>query len=321
MSRGAALAGALLATLATPATWPLALAAFLVRGGLLVVVLPIVVLPSPVGLGNLLAPTLMTVVFRGMSVGVVVIVGLVVLAIVAWIVVGGQVAAILEAEAARIMARDDEGPGAPRRESGPSSAPRARRVASRILLARVLAHVPTGFALIWGSARLGAVAYRELTSPFDVTSPIALRVLGGAPEVIAVIVVVWMLGEILGGIAARRIAIGGAGVPGALRDAFMTVVRHPLAVFIGFWVPTAALILVVVPSALAATAAWRIVRVAMRPPTDPFWATLAVLLLVALWIVGLVLIAVTAAWRAAVWSVGHRELSERRAGSTERESG
>ena len=82
MSRGAALAGALLATLATPATWPLALAAFLVRGGLLVVVLPIVVLPSPVGLGNLLAPTLMTVVFRGVSVGVVVIVGLVVLAIV-----------------------------------------------------------------------------------------------------------------------------------------------------------------------------------------------------------------------------------------------
>jgi hypothetical protein len=181
--------------------------------------------------------------------------------------------------------------------------------------------VPTGLALIWGSARLVAIAYRELTSPFDVTSPIALRVLRGAPEAIAVIVVVWMLGEILGGIAARRIALGGAAVPRALRDAFMAVVRHPLAVLVGFWVPTAALVLVAVPSTLAATAAWGTVRVAMRSPADPFGATLAVLLFVTLWMVGLVLIAVAAAWRAAVWSVGHREFPERRAGSPGTEAG
>ena len=52
MSRGAALTGALLVTLATPATWPLALAAFLIRGGILLVTLPIVVLPTPVGSGQ-----------------------------------------------------------------------------------------------------------------------------------------------------------------------------------------------------------------------------------------------------------------------------
>ena len=71
MRLGAALTGALLTTLATPLTWPLALATFLLRGGFLLVLLPIVVLPSPVGLGNLLAPILMTVVFQGMSVEVV----------------------------------------------------------------------------------------------------------------------------------------------------------------------------------------------------------------------------------------------------------
>ena len=49
MSRGAALSGALLVTLASPATWPLALAVFLLRGGLLVVVLPILILPTPAG--------------------------------------------------------------------------------------------------------------------------------------------------------------------------------------------------------------------------------------------------------------------------------
>ena len=58
MSRGVALSGGLLVTLATPATWPLALAAFLIRGGIVLVVLPIVVLPTPVGLGNAFGPTL-----------------------------------------------------------------------------------------------------------------------------------------------------------------------------------------------------------------------------------------------------------------------
>ena len=58
MTRGAALTRALLATLATPVTWPLALAAFLLRGGILVFTLPILVLPTPVGLGNVLAPTI-----------------------------------------------------------------------------------------------------------------------------------------------------------------------------------------------------------------------------------------------------------------------
>src|SRR6185312_15190099 len=56
VNRRAALGGALLVTLTTPATWPLALAAFLLRGGFLLVTIPIVVLPTPVGLGNVLAP-------------------------------------------------------------------------------------------------------------------------------------------------------------------------------------------------------------------------------------------------------------------------
>ena len=305
MSRGAALTGALLATLATPATWPIALAAFLLRGGLLLVALPIVVLPSPVGLGNLLAPTIMTVVFSGVSVGLVVIVGLAVLAIAAWIVLGGLAAAAFEAAVASMVTGGEE--AAETGGSDPGLRPRRRWVASRILVARAVAHVPTGLALIWGSARVIAAAYRELTSPFDVATPIALRVLRGAPEVIVVIVIAWTVGEILGGIAARRIVLGRAGVAAALRDAVTALVRHPLTVLLGFWVPTAVLLLVVGPSLLAASAAWETVRIAMRTSTDPLAGLLSVVLFVSVWIVGLVLIAVTAAWRAAVWSVAPRE--------------
>ncbi len=67
MTRGAALSSALLATLAEPATWALALAAFLIRGGIILVALPVVVLPTPVGIGNVVAPVLNTIAFGQVS--------------------------------------------------------------------------------------------------------------------------------------------------------------------------------------------------------------------------------------------------------------
>ena len=63
MSLGATLGGALLAVLARPSTWPLALLGFLVRGGWLLIVAPIVVLPTPVGLANVVAPVLEDIAF------------------------------------------------------------------------------------------------------------------------------------------------------------------------------------------------------------------------------------------------------------------
>jgi hypothetical protein len=313
VSAGVALS-ALLVTLARSATWPLALAAFLLRGGLLLVALPIVVLPSPVGLGNLLAPTLMALAFQGVSVAMAAAIGLLVLAIVGWLVVGGLVAAMLEADGARIVAAADDLAGDADASLPPvlrAAAPAARphrRIAARILAVRILAHVPTGIALIWGTARLVVVAYGELTSPVDVTSPIALRVLRGAPEVVVALVGLWMIGEIVGGLAARRVSLAGAGVRQALRDAAAASLRHPVTVLVGFWVPTAGLALVVAPFALAAMAAVRAVRAALRLTSDPSGATVAVVLFVTIWLVGLALIAVTSAWRSAVWTVAHGEV-------------
>jgi hypothetical protein len=310
VSRGAALTGALLTTLEAPPTWPLALAVFFLRGGLLLVVLPIVVLPSPVGLGNLLAPTLMTVVFRGVSPELAILVGFVALAILAWIVVGGLAAATLEAEAARMVARDHDldDTQRPLPEDHLTAEARHRRTATRILTARAIAHLPTGVGFLWGATRLVTVAYRELTSPLDVTTPIVLRVLRGAPEAIVAIVTLWMAGEIIGGLAARRISLGGLGVGAALRDAVTAIGRRPLSILVEFWLPTAGLVMILLPSTVAAAAAWQLVRAALRSQGDPFGATFAVILFVSLWLLGLVLIAVTAAWRSAVWSVAHRDL-------------
>jgi hypothetical protein len=273
--------------------------------------LPIVVLPSPVGLGNLLAPALIAIVLQGPSVELVIVAGLVGLVVLAWFVIGGLAAAMLEAEAAWLVAHGDDGLGV----SGPfvaahrPEAPR-RRVATRIVIARAAAHVPTVLALVWGSVRLIDVAYRELTSPFDTATPIVLRVLEGAPDAVVAIIVFWAAGEIVGGLAVRRIAFDGAGVIGALRGAVAAAALRPLAVLAAFAVPLAVFGLVLLPSTIAAGAAWGLVRGALRLRGDPFSTTLAVLLFVTLWVVGLLLIAVVAAWRSAVWSVAYRQLRQ-----------
>jgi len=319
MSRGAALTGALLVTLASPATWPLALAAFLLRGGLVVVALPILVLPTPVGLGNVLAPTLTAFVFGGVSAGLLILVATIVLAGLTWVVAGGLLAAILEAEAARIVVAHEEvaPPEEIRTHQGavdnlsdtltPRVARRRRAEAGRVFMARVLAHLPLGVALAWGSTRLVAVTYRELTNPGDVATPLIWRVLLASPEVVAAIVVTWTIGQALGAMAARRVVLARGGVFRALRDASLTLLRRPVAVLADFWLPTLVLGLALAPSAVAAGSAGDVVREAMNSPDDPVQLGLAVVLFVSLWVVGLTLTGVICAWRAAVWTIGFGE--------------
>ena len=222
MSRGIALRGAFLAAIAEPATWALALAAFLVRGGVVLVALPVLVLPTPVGIGNVLAPSLMSVAFGQISVGL--IAGTVAIAagVVGWICIGGWLAALLEAEAARMIARDEDvvamtrigrvGELSDRDGVRPDGVLGRGLEAAQILVTRLIAYVPLGAALVWGSVRVAVVAYRELTNPLEAGTPVVVRVVRDAPEVIVAVAVAWLVGEIIGSLAARRIALAGDGV-------------------------------------------------------------------------------------------------------------
>jgi hypothetical protein len=319
MNRGAALTGALLVTLASPATWPLALAAFLLRGGLIVVAVPILVLPTPVGIGNVLAPTLTSFVFGGVSAGLVIMIATIIVVGLTWVIAGGMLAGILEAEAARIVVAYDEVappagihphqvPSDDLPDSHPPRLARRRRAeAGRVFIARLLAHLPFAVALTWGSARFVEVTYRELTNPADVATPLVWRVLLALPEVVAAVVLTWMVGQALGAMAARRVVLARGGVFRALGDASLALLRRPLVVFADFWLPTLVLGLALAPSAVAAASAGNVVRAAMTAPDDPVEIVLAVVLFVSLWAVGLCLTGVICAWRAAVWTVGFGE--------------
>src|SRR5687767_13758371 len=137
MTVGATLVASLLLALAKPATWPLALSTFLLRGGIIVVLVPIVVLPSAVALGNVLTPVLSTVVFRGFG-PIALPLALVGLGGLLWLIGGGLVAAAAESEQVRAVAADDDAWPAGR----PARLVPTAHPAWLVLTVRLIAHLP-----------------------------------------------------------------------------------------------------------------------------------------------------------------------------------
>jgi hypothetical protein len=313
----ATLAGSLLVTLARPSTWLLALAAFLVRGGLLVFLVPIVVIPTPAGIADLVGPLLISFVFGGVSTALVAVAAGAAVAFLVWLIGGGLLAAAAEAELIRVVATDEEVASGVPLPTGVGDS----RVAARILAARLVAMLPFAAALAVGTNAIVAATYRELTLPGDAATPIAWRVLRSVPGAVVVVLVTWLLGEIVGGVAARRAALDGRSAGGALRGSIAGILRHPVRTVVVFAVPSIGLLLVLAPSVAAASAAWHAVEVGFSTG-DPLLIVASVVAFVALWIGGLVLAGVACAWRHAAWTVdARRSGSASGAGATDPNGG
>lgn len=300
MTLGATLVASLLVTLARPATWALALATFLVRGGFLLVLAPIVVLPTAVELGNLMAPVLTTLLFRGVTplIALLQVVGGA--AFMIWLLVGGLVAAAAETEVVRRVAADDEVwlPGE-RSRLAPVAHP-----TRRVLLVRLAAYLPLLLvALPLSSYRFVVVGYDELTSPSAGGLPLAIRIALGAPDAVALLVVTWLLGEMVGALAARRVVLAGDGARRAIGWAFGRLARRPVRNLALSVVPLVPLAVVLVIVGTAGSATWDALRAALSIGGDRLLALLLLAVLVALFAGGLLLIGVASAFRAAVWTV------------------
>jgi hypothetical protein len=297
---GATLVASLLATLARPPTWPLALASFLLRGAFVLVLAPIVVLPSAVGVGNVLTPLLSTFVFHGLTPSIAVLLTSVGVGAFVWLIGGGLLAAAAESELVRRVAADEEAWAA---EEPVAEIRLAAHPAWRVLIVRLIADLPLLLALSWGALRIAMVAYRELTVPSDVAVPLVIRVGGGATEAVAVVIAAWLLGETVGGLASRRVILLGERVPGALGGGLVRFLRSPLrsaALVVVPLVPLAVTLLVV---GLAGSAAWDALRAALTLQAAGIVVILLLVVLVAVFVGGLLLIGVLSAWRAAVWTV------------------
>ena len=216
MGIGATAVAALLAILERPSTWLLGLVGFLVRGGWLIVLGPIVVLPTAVGLANVVAPLVEDIAFGRRS-DEVITAGLISsIVVLVWLIGGGLLAAAAEVEG---VSQTLAALGAhPRR--GPLSHP-----VWRVLAVRSLTLIPLVVALAWSGFRLISVGYQELTLPSDVAIPIAYRILAGAPDAVVAMLLTWLFAEIVGGLAVRRVVIDGAGVRHAVRRALRDLRR------------------------------------------------------------------------------------------------
>jgi len=309
MRRVSTLATALRIALSRPTLWVLGLGTFLLRGGIVLVLLPIVVVPTPVGIGNLVAPSLMEISLGAIPMGFVLASIGIGVGVVLWLGLAGWLAAMLEAAAIRMVAGGGADDVPPRREG------------ARILACRLICLLPLAVALALGSVRIVFVTYQELTLPSDSATPVAIRVLRDAPDVPIAILLIWMSAEIVAAVAARRIVLGDERVRTALRSAVGSIARRPFAALAHFWLPTIVLTSIVLAAALASSAAWTAVRTALEAGQDPIGALIATVVLVATWLGGLALIGLASAWRAAVWTVATTLEAGTFGGSTDRRPG
>src|SRR5829696_5066810 len=212
---------ALLAALGRPSWWILALAGFLVRGGIVLFALAIVTLPSPLALSNVLRPLITPLYFGRLEPATAALIAVTVTVFIGWLLGGSWLAAATEVALvrdARIAALEEGLPARPHRSAG-------RLLITRAAVAHLVALVPLVLGLAIGSVRIFDVAYAELTNPSG-GRPIVLRVLTGAAAPIYAIVVLWIAGEIVGGQAVRRLVLGGGSVVAAVRAGSVELVRR-----------------------------------------------------------------------------------------------
>ncbi len=292
-----------------PRLWGLALAGFLARGGIVLFALPILVVPSVVGIATFVGPDAITAAgisgrFVGLLVATTTILG-------TWLLIGLVVGvlielALIEAVVARPTAVDDPPDsrrGAPAVDAAGQGRVGRGRLVGRLVAVRAVSLVPFALALALASARLLDVGYQELILPSDTGAPLVGRILRGAPDAIGLIALGWLVSELEGALATRLVAIDGRSAAASLVGAVGWVARRPAKTA---WVTAATLagsVLVIAPALAAAAAAWGLVRDALLGPPEPAAAVVAVLAFVAIWGGGLALAGLVSAWRSIAWSL------------------
>jgi hypothetical protein len=295
-SRGS-LVAATLATLAHPRWWLLALAAFLVRGGVLVVLLPIIAPPTVAGLMSFLAPTVIgEVIDGGPGTPVAILAIATAIGVTAFLSFAGGLGTWFDVALASEAAADSDLGLAP--DASPTDRP------SGLGTARLGPHVLTGVAFVFAAARIFAVAYREATTPGAPTTPFVIRVLQGAPEAVVALVVAWILAEAVGGLALRDLLLRGSAAAGPARMSIGRGIRElasrrGLATLL---LVDVGVIVLAAPGWLAAGHAWDQLRILLSGGADAIDLAIGLALFVAVVFGGAVLLGVALAWRATIWT-------------------
>ena len=274
-------------TLSTPSLWPVALAGFLARGGILVLLLAIMPFPSAVGLANLIGPTAITA--AGLTTDAIVVLVAAGVAVVVLIVAGTAVGAATDAVLATAL------------ESAPAASMDAPAAIRRSTAIRLLGDLVLIAAVAVTARPIFDVLYAELTAPTVVATPLVLRVIEQAAGSIAIVLIAWLVVEVVGGIAVRLVVCERVGVGRAIGGAVGHVARRPLPTIATAALDVVGLAVIVLPLLLAA-AAWSELRSLVEARAAPATVGGAMVLLAVTWIGTLVVAAICATWRGLLWT-------------------
>lgn len=297
-----AVAAASVVAASRPRLWVFALLAFLARGGLVALVIPMLVLPSFVGISNTVGPTSVTA--AGPTPRLVAMIATWLAIGLAAIGVGTLIAAAAEValHRATVVAWPGRaGSGFPH-VATTATVPSARGAMLRVAAVRLVLLLPVAAALVAAATAWIQVGYRELSLPTDLAVPLPVRVIAGAPLEGAVAGVAWLTAEVLGGLAARRISLHGASVAAALRGGIGDVAHAPVSALLTVAVAIGGTLVILVPAVWVVGAAWDRARIAVVGGTDPAAVIAATLVLVAAWAGCLVVAGATAGWRSVLWT-------------------
>jgi hypothetical protein len=294
-----AMAGAFVVTLVRPASWALGLAGFLAGGGLVIVAWPILVLPTPTGLQNALGTPVSSLVFGSPSAELLALIAAaigVVLLVLAGALLAGAWAERQGIEMA-LAAAADEGliTAAPDLRGAPGT--------GRVAVIRLLSLVPVAVALALAWQPLYDVTYHELILPAELVTPLPIRVIRSVPWLLAGVAATWLVSDTAAAEGVRRLVLERRSVPVAWAMGWVDLVRRPLRVFGSALVGLALLVLLTGPSLMAAAVGWQRVRDLLGSGQGPLLVLAAVLVWVAIWLGGLVLAAVGAAFRSAAMTM------------------
>jgi hypothetical protein len=288
-----------------------ALAGFLVRGGIAFLALPGVILPSVIGIAG--AVGISSFAIDGSPTRqLFLLVGLAVLVALAWLAAAGFVGSLVDAWL--IEAAVD-----PERASGRARPlPDAGLVMDLVAL-RGICLLPVTLAVAWAGTRIYSAAYAQLITPTDLVVPIFVRVIQSAADAVVAVAAAWLVMETVAGIAVRRMVMGREGVGEALAGALLQIVRRPFTTILTVvtWTAVSAGVTAAAMVATATAFGWTldVARVggpiALTLGIGPLATTrdfrpvvfvLAAAIMAAAWIGGAAISGAASAWRSAAWT-------------------
>ena len=197
-----------------------ALAGFMLRGGIVLLAIPGVVLPSVVGLaamfGGLVgidgSPTPLF--FEVLAV--------VCLLAAAWLVVALLLGSLVDLWLVEAAESDDDSVREPHPFGDPTDLLSLAGIRTVCLL------LPAA-AVLWAYPQIHAAVYAEFLTPSELATPYLLRVVLHAAFPVAVVVLAWLISEVVGAIAVRRLLFTDCSAWQALWGSLDQIVRRPLS--------------------------------------------------------------------------------------------